>query len=234
MNTYCKIGARSGSKSIPNKNIQQINGSSLLRIAVEKALSSDCFDHIYVSCDDIKYKMELPSSDKVTFVLRPSNIAGDDAFEKDYIKHVVKTFNLVSDAIIARMQCTSPFQSIDSINGCIAALKNSSKNINSCQIIVEASPPVHKALIWNSQNGQLVAAYPTGQIGPSNRQGLMNSYFRSNFYAIRVSDLDNNEYLGPISIGYVGQERESLDIDTPLDLEIARSLGNIHPKWLKD
>ena len=128
---------------------------------------------------------------------------------------------LEGHTFIARMQCTSPFQSIDSINGCIGALKTSSKNINSCQIIVEASPPVHKALIWISQNGQLVPAYPTGQIGHSSRQGLINSYFRSNFYAIGVSDFDNNKYLGLISIGYVGQEGESLDIDTPIDLEIA-------------
>ena len=37
MKKYCVIGARGGSKGIIDKNIQLINGKSLLRIAAEKA-----------------------------------------------------------------------------------------------------------------------------------------------------------------------------------------------------
>ena len=48
MKKYCVIGARGGSKGIPDKNIQLINGKSLLSIAVEKAIKANIFDKIFV------------------------------------------------------------------------------------------------------------------------------------------------------------------------------------------
>ena len=60
MNRYCIIGARSGSKSIKNKNIQTLNGRSLLTICVEKALKCGVYNKIYISSDAEFYKQFLP------------------------------------------------------------------------------------------------------------------------------------------------------------------------------
>ena len=68
MNKYCIIGARSGSKSVKNKNIQTVNGRPLLTICIEKALKCDIYDKIFISSDSNFYEKFLPRNLKVEFI----------------------------------------------------------------------------------------------------------------------------------------------------------------------
>jgi CMP-N-acetylneuraminic acid synthetase len=52
MKTICVIPARGGSKRIPNKNIIDFNGLTLICHTVNSAIDSKIFDEIVVSTDD--------------------------------------------------------------------------------------------------------------------------------------------------------------------------------------
>ena len=232
MMKYCVIGARGGSKGIPDKNIQLINGKSLLSIAVEKAIKANIFDRIFVSSDKASYMDELPENKNVEFILRPSKISGDKSSEQEYLTHVIEEKKLSPDGIIARMQCTSPFQSISSIVGAIRILIEKSASYDSVQLITPASPSIYKALTLDTESHCLQPALEGGSIGPSNRQGLPKAYFRSNFYATYIKNIVAGDIMGYRSFGLECDPKEKIDIDNELDLHIARIIADSKPEWL--
>ena len=163
------LGLEEDQKGIIDKNIQLINGKSLLRIAAEKAIKTNIFDEIFISSDKASYASEIPMKN-IKFVLRPKEISGDTSTEQEYLMHVIEDNNLETDATISRMQCTSPFQSISSIVSAVHLLSKNSNTYDSIQLVTEASPSIYKALIID--NDCLHPALESGSLGPSNRQGL--------------------------------------------------------------
>ena len=232
MNAYCVIGARGGSKGIPDKNIQVINGQSLLSLAVDKAIRCNIFDRVFVSSDKEAYQNELPEDSGAEFILRPPEISGDRAIEQDYLSHVIEEKKLSQDGIIARMQCTSPFQSLASMVNAVQLLAKHVDIYDSVQLVTPASPSIYKALVLDARDECLRPALPGGSLGPTNRQGLPAAYFRSNFYVTRIENIIKGGLMGEKSHGLVVGPKEKIDIDNPLDLELARLIAEKHPEWL--
>ena len=72
------IGARSGSKGLKGKNIKQLNGKPLMAWTIEAALASEFVDTVIISTDSEVYA-EIATSYGAQVVLRPEELAGDDA-----------------------------------------------------------------------------------------------------------------------------------------------------------
>ena len=234
MNRYCIIGARGGSKSIENKNIKTIDGRSLLSICAEKALKCNIYDKIFISSDNKLYKNFLPEHRNIEFILRPVQIAQDTSTEIEYISHVIKCKDLDDESLISRMQCTSPFQSIASMKSAVEKMQNNLNEIDSVQLISRTSPSIDKIMFKCEKTGLLSSSNVGGSIGPSNRQGLQKSYFRSNFYVTTVANILSEKLLGYKSYGLECEEREKIDIDTAIDLKIARALAKEYGEWLEN
>ena len=227
------MGARGGSETIKDKNIQNVNGQSLLSICIEKALRCDLYDKIYVSSDLDSYRDFLPPNSSVEFVLRPVEISQNTSIEIEYLLHVVETKNLASDTLISRMQCTSPFQSIVSMRRAVKELETNFQKIDSVQLISPSSPSIHKAMLKCEKSCLLSPATNLGSICPSNRQSLDKTYFRSNFYVTSVEQILKGRLLGSRCYGIECEDREAVDIDTMFDLEIVRALAFTHSEWLE-
>ena len=87
MKSICFIGARGGSKGVPQKNIRLINGKPLIAHTIISALDSGLYDHVVVSTEDKKiaqiakkYGAEIP-------FLRPKNLSTDTAGFTDVMIH---------------------------------------------------------------------------------------------------------------------------------------------------
>lgn len=226
------MGARSGSKSIINKNIQVVEKKSLIRISLEKAIRSKIFDKIYLSTDSLDYIKEVDDLPQIEFILRPEELSKDNSFEFDYIIHVLKEKSINDGNLISRMQCTSPFQSIKSMKKCLSLMKQNSY-YSSVQIVTETPTSIYKSMTFKNNTKQLQAAHPEGSISPSNRQGYSKTYFRSNFYCFRSENISvNGDLLGNNCFGVVGENRESIDIDNKFDIELVRALAEKKPEWL--
>ena len=129
------------------------------------------------------------------------------------------------------MQCTSPFQSIKSMSSSLNLLLNRN-DANAVQVITKSATSTFKSLSFIDGTNQLKPTHPGCAIGPSNRQGYPTTYFRSNFYAVRGGSLWNEQYLGPKCLGYIGEDREAIDIDDEFDLYVARALARENPSWI--
>ena len=86
----CIILARSGSKTVKNKNIAKINGKPLIWYTIKEALKSNVFDEILVSTDSEKYrKIAIRHGAKVPF-LRPKKLSTGKARAVDCLKFTLK------------------------------------------------------------------------------------------------------------------------------------------------
>ena len=71
---WCLIPARSGSKTIKNKNIYKIRGKELIKYSVEFANKSKLFDKIIFSSDSVKYFEIIKNLKNIEFHHRSKKI----------------------------------------------------------------------------------------------------------------------------------------------------------------
>ncbi len=107
------IPARSGSKSIKNKNIKKINNIPLIGYSINTAKKSKLIDRIIVSTDSKKIKkIALKFKAEVPF-LRPKKIAKDNSKDTEYLAHAIeylKDKENYSPSMIAILRPTLPFR----------------------------------------------------------------------------------------------------------------------------
>ena len=226
MKKICVIGARSGSKGIKDKNLLELKGKSLLQIAVIKLQSMAYFDMIIVSTDSESYGATLKGlmNSRTIVKLRPESIAKDASTEIEYLRHAVQDVVEEND-IVCRYQVTSPFQQRQSVFRAAEFLRKNIDSIDSTQIVTESYNPVYKSLRIGDNNQ--LHAYMNGEdYHPSNRQKREKSYYRSNFYCFKASHLFESRWLGDMSVGILGEEIESVEIDVRFDYFLAKSIVN--------
>jgi len=104
------IPARGGSKSIPLKNIKDINGRPLIYWALDAAVQCGEIDAVYVSTDDesIKNCVGLYGSSKIRVIDRPCDTATDTASTESVMLDFTNRFMFDSIVLI---QATSPLLS---------------------------------------------------------------------------------------------------------------------------
>ena len=142
------IAARSGSKSIKDKNLSIINGQTLLYWIIKKALRSKYLDKVYVSTDSAKYQKLSKRYGAYCPTLRPKNLSKSNSKEIDYIFHTLKYLsknNHFEPDYVVRLQPTSPFQSTSDIDGSIKKIVKY-KKATSIQVVSESTQPPFKAL----------------------------------------------------------------------------------------
>ena len=125
MKPVCFIGARGGSKGVPNKNTRLLNGKPLIAYSIETALSSNIFSSVIVSTEDErigriakKYGAEVP-------FIRPKRLATDSAGMDEVIIHGIKKLRSLGytfDVLVNR-DCTVPFIRNVDVTGSIELLK---------------------------------------------------------------------------------------------------------------
>lgn len=86
------IPARSGSKSLPHKNIKNLNGKPLLAYSIEYANQSSLISKTIVSTDNEDYaKIAVEYGASVPF-LRPPEYSRDDSPDYEFMKHALEYY----------------------------------------------------------------------------------------------------------------------------------------------
>ena len=89
MNIVAIIPARSGSKSIKNKNILMYKNKPLIYHSIKIALRSKLVDRVIVSTDSKKYaKLSKKIGAEVPF-LRPKKYSKDSSNDSEWINHAI-------------------------------------------------------------------------------------------------------------------------------------------------
>ena len=107
------IPARSGSKSVKNKNIRLINGKPMLAYSIEHAKKSKYINRIIVTTDSEEYAAIAREYGAETPFLRPAEFATDTAPDLDVFRHAVTWLNEnegYEPDIIVQLRPTDPYR----------------------------------------------------------------------------------------------------------------------------
>ena len=119
MNILAIIPARSGSKSVKDKNIRQIGGKPMLAYSIEHAKQSKYINRIILSTDSEQYaQIGREYGAEVPF-LRPAEYATDTALDIDVFYHALsylKDREQYEADIVVQLRPTYPIRNVEDID----------------------------------------------------------------------------------------------------------------------
>ena len=225
MSVIAIITARGGSKRIPKKNIKEFYGKPMLAYAIEAAKGAGIFDEIMVSTDSEeiaevarKYGANVP-------FMRSERTANDFATTFDVLEEVVNEYKKQGkffDELCCIYPCV-PFLTSKTLKGSYKLMKQT--KANALQPVCKYPAPVEWAM--KIENGLLI---PNDRESLKIRsQDLTPKYFDAGmFYFCNIEIMLKEKTVVPTNTsGYIIDESECQDIDTPDDWKMAEIKFNI-------
>jgi N-acylneuraminate cytidylyltransferase len=210
------IPARGGSKGVPRKNVRLAGGKPLIAWTIESARASKYIDRIVVSTED--EEIAAVSRQYSAEVLdRPTHLAQDDTPGIDVVIHALDQFDGYPYVVL--LQPTSPFRSVEDIDGCIEQCLN--QGAPACVSICES----HISPYWMYTLDEQMLLKPFIQSDQfySRRQDAPKVYQLNG--AVYVAKTDwlqlTRSFLTHETLSYIMPQDRSLDIDTTIDFEFA-------------
>ena len=105
------IPARGGSKGIPLKNIQLLNGKPLIEYSIESAVDSGAFDIISISSDNDSIIEKCKKFEDIFIIKRPDIISQDESSTVECVIHaceVLKKEKSFTPDFVITFDPTSP------------------------------------------------------------------------------------------------------------------------------
>jgi CMP-N-acetylneuraminic acid synthetase len=213
------VPARGGSKGIPRKNLVPVAGRPLLAWTIDAARASSRLTRVCVSTDSDDIA-EVARGLGAEVLARPAPLAADDTPMLQVIRHALD--ELGGCEVLVLLQPTSPLRRAEHVDGAIDLLLESGADA-----VVSVTPVPHRfdpGSLMRLEGGRLVALDPDA---PGLRQQKPTLYARNGpaVLALRADRLESGAglYAGDVR-PYVMDERDSLDVDGPFELELARLL----------
>ena len=230
MNCLAVLIARGGSKRIPRKNLEVLGNHPLIAhpiIKLNELSKSFDLDHI-VSTDDPEIKSVAESYGGYCPFLRPPELAKDNVPSLPVVQHAIN-YLIENDVkkydFVVYVQPTSPFWRLEDFKKCIQVL--SSSDYVSCVPVtpVATHPFKMKRLL---SDGRLLNYIDQGTDEMRASQLLPPVMRRAgSLYASRIDVVMNmNTLIGDPCHGFEVPSETAIDIDTPIDLAMARVISN--------
>ena len=119
------IPARSGSKSIKDKNIKILNGKPLIVWSIQTCLKSKFINKVIVSTDSKKYAKIAKKCGAHEIIIRPKSISKDKSTDYEAIFHAIYNLKYYSYDLIAHIRPTTPQRSVSEIDRAIKIFSKS-------------------------------------------------------------------------------------------------------------
>ena len=119
------IPARSGSKSLPNKNILPLKGKPLLCYSISYGLESDIVDKVIVSTDSEEFAEIAKTYGADIPFIRPAELAMDNTRDYPFMRHALDYFESIGEIydVYILLRPTSPLRPEGLIEKSISILK---------------------------------------------------------------------------------------------------------------
>lgn len=210
------IPARSGSKSVIDKNIRPIAGKPMIAYSIEHGLKAECIDRVIVSTDSEKYAdIARRYGAEVPFI-RPAEYATDTALDIDVFRHAL-TFLKENEGyepeIVVQLRPTYPIRRISDIEAMVKYMREH-PDVDSMRCIAPAKEVAYK--MWFKDDDGMLSPIMTDIPECYNmpRQQLPKIYYQNACIdVVRASViLEQNSMSGKKIAGY--EMDENFDIDT--------------------
>jgi len=217
------IPARSGSISVPHKNIRLINGKPMLAYSIKHAEKSKYINRIVLSTDSEEYaEIGKKYGAEIPFI-RPAEFATDTALDIEVFYHALNFLklndNYVPD-IVVQLRPTYPIRNVEDIDNMIELILNN-KNIDSVRSVSPAKEIPYKMWTKDSLGMLSPVCIDIPECYNMPRQNLPTAYYQNACIDVIRSDviLKQKSMSGKNIAGYV--MKDNFDIDTEEDFKIA-------------
>jgi CMP-N,N'-diacetyllegionaminic acid synthase len=224
MKIIAVIPARSGSKSVKNKNIHIYKKKPLIFHSIKIALKSKFIDRVFVTTDSKKYqKLSIKFGAEAPF-LRPKKISKDNSSDLDWAKHIVnylkKSENYFPDLIV-HVRPTSPNRKIGIFDQGIKFFLRNLRKANAMRSVSKMNQPPQKMFML--KKNFLVGHFENslkGEYFNKPRQFYPSSYMPNGYVDIIKPSyfMKKKSIMGKKILGFVTPE--ILDIDTKEDFKL--------------
>lgn len=234
MRTLAFIPARSGSKSVPDKNIRPLAGVPVLHYSAYCAIRSGLFQEILVSTDSRRYLEGLDALGAGTDYLRPPSLALDDSPTLPSVLHALDWFaakGVPSFDAVMILQPTAPFRTPEHLRRSLELLEAHPEADSVTGICRLADH--HPARVKKLRDGLWLEDFCVPEPDGSRRQDLKPpAYIRNGtIYLSRMSTLrGKGSILGKAILALEMPEANSINVDTELDLLVAEAALR-HPSY---
>jgi len=223
------IPARGGSKRIPKKNIELLNGNPLIAYTIEAAKKSKCINRIVVSTDSEEIALVAKQYGAEVPFLRPKDISKAHSTEMEFFEHALdwlaENENYEPDLIVL-LYPTSPFRKPESIDKAIEKMLAypEADSLRSVRLCSE-----HPYKMWIIDGGYLRPFVETQDANVRTLSYcLLPAVYIQNasIYITRPSTIRNKKSpIGDVIIPFIMDEIQSIDINSPLDLQFAEMIA---------
>ena len=225
------IPARSGSKSIKNKNIVILKKKPLLAYSLLTAKKCKNIDKIIFSSDSIKYFNIAKKYANIIFHKRKKAISLDKSTDFQIFNDFVNNFNGTLPRFFIHLRPTTPFRNSKIIDKIIDQFIKKEKKYSSLRSVDPRNITVNKSVII--KNGMLFSPFfKSFNLDKINfpRQKYSNSYLPNGYIdIIKTNSILKGFLHGNRVMPYINRQFVC-DIDSLLDLKIASSLSHVKNK----
>lgn len=223
------ITARGGSKSIPKKNLAHIGGLSLVGFKARAAQAAESCARLIISTDDPEIQAEARALGVEVPFTRPAELASDTASSDDVVRHAMAWAESQEgpspyDAVML-LEPSSPFARAEDFDGAVAVMAKHNANV------VVGMRPTEVASVFvgpMDDAGRITQIIDQmASLKGLRRQDQRPEYtmngalylMRWDYYkrvGARYADRDH-------TFGYPMDRFHSIEIDEPVDLDVART-----------
>lgn len=181
MSVLAIVPARSGSKSVPDKNIASFRGRPLLVHSVAHGLAARNVDRVLVSTDSPRYReLALAAGAEAPF-LRPASLAGDLSTDLEVFTHALTWLDRhegYRPDVCVHLRPTSPTRRVHDVESAVQLLL-SDPSADSVRSVTLAAQTPYK--MWRLEDGLLRPLLSTGALEAYNlpRQALPPIYVQN-------------------------------------------------------
>jgi len=219
------IPARGGSKSIPRKNLKQLDGFPLIAWSIAAGLEAACRPRVVVSTDDEEiaavareYGAEIP-------FMRPVELAQDATLDLPVFQHALEWFVAHEGwqpEVVIQLRPTSPFRPAGMVDEAVRILQ-AHPDATSVRGVVPSGQNPYK--MWRADgDGPMTPLLDTDIPEAYNqpRQNLPPTYWQTGHIdAIRPEIILGGSMSGPVIYPLHIDPKFTVDLDTLLDWERA-------------
>ena len=221
MRTFAFVFARGGSKGIPRKNLQLLDGKPLIAWSIQMGQSLSEVEQVFVSTEDAEIA-EVASTFGAEVIQRTDHLAQDTSPEWLAWQHAIEWVQerLGTFDRFLSLPTTAPLRSLQDVQGCLDLLE---ENTDVVITMTPASRSPWFNMVREGANGELRLLVEGNY---DRRQDAPVGYdITTAAYVLRPKFVMDHYRLWDGRVkGVVVPNERAIDIDTPMDLEIARFL----------
>lgn len=218
---FCIIPARGGSKRIPNKNIQRINGTPLIALTIRNLIDTNIFQDIFVSTDSDKIRQISIECGALCPFSRPAEISDDFTPTINVMKHALNNIpSIEDDDVVVCVYPTAALISASLFRAAKTKYLRSPQKSSFLVSIANYSHPIQRS-IKLEENSRISFLHP--EYASKRTQDLDKHYFDAGqFYVGEKSLWLKSNSIFDSAFGFEIPRESFIDIDYPEDIEELR------------